>query len=308
MKKELFRELTDNIKSSFEYNTNLRNHTTLKIGGPCKLFIEVENDNDLIKALNYFREKSIPYFLIGNGSNLLVSDEGFNGVVIKLGKKYDFIRFENRKNGKCLVNVGASKTFPTLTRELSKESISGIEWGCMIPGTMGGAAIMNAGAHGGEISHVVSRVEGVDINSGKKVVLTEDDLKFEYRGLNTGEKEVIITSICLTLNQGDIKKITEKIKKYQEQRKNKQPTLPNAGSVFKNPPGDYAGRLLEECGMKGYQIGEVKFSEKHANFIVNTNNGKAKDAWKLIEIAKEKVKELYGINLALELNVLGEMK
>ncbi len=304
---ELCKDLIQSINSPAKANEELKKYTSLNIGGPCFLLIEVENDEDIIKGASYLKQEKLPYFFLGNGSNLLVSDKGFPGIILKLGKKYDYTEIFNYTDEECYVKVGASKPLPALTMELAKKSIDGIEWGCMIPGTLGGASIMNAGAHGGEMSQVLTRIEAVDIDKEEKVTLSRDEFDFDYRSLNTGGRNLLVTSVWLKLKRGQKNKIMKKIDEFKKFRKNKQPESPNAGSVFKNPPGDYAGRLLEECGMKGFGVGGVKFYEKHANIIVNVDNGKAEDVWKLIGKAKKKVKENYGVELSLELKVLGEM-
>lgn len=302
-----FTELVDYIKSPFEYNVKLEHYTSLKIGGPCEILLKIQGDEDLIKILSFLREKGYPYFLLGNGTNLLVSDEGFSGVVLKLGDKYQDAYYEKGKNGIINVNVGAGKSLPSLAIETARKGLLGLEWGCGIPGTLGGACIMNAGAFEGEMSQVVSGLEGIDFNTGKKVYLNKEDLYFQYRSLNMGDKNIIITRVWLSLKeQKNNQDLMDKVKRCNIRRRENQPSLPNAGSVFKNPPGDYAGRLLEKSGMKGYKLGGVKFSEKHANFIVNENNGKAKDVWKLINIARRRVREFFSYDLSLELQVLGE--
>jgi UDP-N-acetylmuramate dehydrogenase len=249
-------------------NVSLKNYTTFKIGGPAKYFFEAKKKEDLIGAVIAAKKMKLPFFIFGGGSNILVSDEGFKGLVIKYGQP------------------------------LSLYVFNGLEWAVGIPGTIQGAVWGNAGAFGKSMKDVVKEVEVFDLKNKKIKILKNKDCKFGYRdSIFKQNKNLIILSAKIKSKKSNPKKMKE----YLNYRKKTQPlNLPSAGSIFKNPKGFSAGELIEGCGLKGKRIGNVKISEKHANFIVNLGGGKAKDVMKLINLAKKKVKEKFGITLEEE--------
>jgi len=256
----------------FRKNVPLKNYTTFKIGGPAKYFFEAKRKEELIEAIKLAKKLELPFFILGGGSNLLVSDKGFDGLVIKFGQP------------------------------LSSYVSKGLEWAVGIPGTVQGAVYSNAGAFKKSMKDVVKEVEVFDTKTEKIKNFKSKDCKFGYRdSIFKKNKNLIILSIKIKSKKSNRKKI----KQYLDYRKKTQPlNLPSAGSIFKNPPAKSAGELIEKCGLKGKRIGNVKISEKHANFIVNLGNGKAKDVKKLIKIIKNKVKNKFGVTLKEEIVVL----
>lgn len=277
----------------FKRNVLLKNYTTFKIGGPAKYFYIAKTKEDLIEAIKKAKKIKLPFFILGGGSNLLVSDKGFNGLVIKFGQP------------------------------LSSYVSKGLEWAVGIPGTVQGAVCSNAGAFKKSMKDVVESVEVFDTETGKVKIFKNKDCQFSYRdSIFRKKKNLIVLSATLQLKKGNKKVIKNKIKKNLEQRKQTQPlNFPSAGSIFKNLPAFPAGflveedkssslpfavaRVIEKCGLKGKKIGKVKISEKHANFILNLGKGKAKDVIKLIKLIKKKVKNKFKINLEEEIQFLG---
>ena len=256
----------------FQKNVSLKNYTTFKIGGRAKYFFVAKIKEELIEAIKKAKEMKLPFFILGGGSNILVSDKGFNGLVIKFGQP------------------------------LSSYVSKGLEWVDGIPGTVQGAVCGNAGAFGKSMKDVVEKVEVLDVKNLKTKKLKNKDCKFGYRdSIFKHKKNLIILSVKIKTKKSNLKKI----KQYLDYRKKTQPlNLPSAGSVFKNPAGFSAGKLVEDCGLKGKKIGNVKISEKHANFIVNLGGGKAKDVMKLIKIIKNRVKKKFGVVLEEEITIL----
>jgi len=308
-----FKKLLPGLKK----NVSLKNYTTFKIGGPANYFFEAKNKEDLIKAIITAKKFKLPFFILGGGSNLLVSDEGFKGLVIKIlfSKSY----FLNSQ-----ISAEAGTILGQLISATSNTGLTGLEWAAGIPGTVGGAIYGNAGAFKKSMKNIVREVEVFDLKNKKIKILKNKDCKFGYRdsifkqansatlGLRPRGmrmrpceyKNLIILSAKLKLKKGNKKKIEKRIKEYLNYREEKQPlNLPSAGSIFKNPKGFFAAKLIEKCNLKGKKIGKAQISEKHANFIVNLGGGKAKDVKKLINLAKKKVKEKFGITLEEEIKI-----
>ncbi len=275
----------------------LARFTTFRIGGPADFYFEPEDKEDLLNLIKYLKEINYPFIIIGNGSNVLISDEGFRGVAINL------------ESGFNQINVNGNRVYAESGIRLSKfvdtcieHSLVGVENLAGIPGTLGGAILMNAGAYGGEISDYILTVEVLHDNDYK--FLQKEDCGFAYRKSNLEGK--IIISAEFELPTGDKEKAKERRKELLLRRNETQPVeFPNAGSIFKNPSGDYAGRLIEEAGLKGLVIGGAKVSEKHANFIINFNNASAKDVIALMKIIQEKVLEKFGVLLEPEIKLIG---
>lgn len=288
-------------KDRVRLNEPMSTHTTFKIGGPADLFYEATNEEDLIKAVKLARENEIPFLLIGGGSNLLVGDGGYRGIIIKcLISNFKFLT----DDGKVLVSIGAGMMTSALINELTKNSISGLEFMAGVPGTVGGAIRGNARAWQQNIGDKVLRVK-VITEDGEVKWIVQKDCEFGYkesRFKHTGE---IILEVEFSLAKGDRQKSGEEIKIFLEKRKS-QPNEPSAGCIFINPPNQVAGALIDQCGLKGMQIGGAKISEKHANFFVNVGGAKAADVITLINLAKAKVKEKFGIDLKEEIVRIGE--
>jgi len=312
----------ENKLPGIQRNVLLKNYTTFRIGGPARYFFVAKNKTELIEVIKTAKKLKLPFFILGGGSNLLVSDKGFNGILIKIrNTKYEIPACPaGRQNTKIMAEAGVM--LGELVNILAKAGLSGLEWAVGIPGTIGGAIRGNAGAFGYSMADVVKSVEVLEIPdfqfsifnfqfSNKfqipnSKILKNKDCKFGYRdSIFKSNKNLIILSAELQLKKGNKKEIQEKMKEYLNYRKETQPlNLPSAGSIFKNPKGFSAGELIEGCGLKGKRIGNVKISEKHSNFIVNLGNGKAKDVIKLIKLIKQKVKKKFGVVLEEEIQFL----
>lgn len=282
----------------------LARYTSMKIGGPADCFVEVENAQALGQLMPLLRKSSLPICFLGNGSNVLISDRGVHGVVLRLAG--DFKKASWREaSDHVVVSVGAGCAITQLVRQAVRKGYTGLEFAEGIPGTMGGALVMNAGAYGSEFEKVVERVDGV-LADGTAVQLARGDLSFSYRTskLPAG---MIVTAVHLRLAKDDATRVGTRLKELVTKRKSSQPTgYPNSGSMFRNPPGDYAGRLIEAAGLKGTRIGQAQISERHANFIVNLGGAKASEVHQLMERAKAAVAQRFGIQLEAEVRLLGD--
>lgn len=283
----------------FQRNIPLKDYTTFKIGGPAKYFCVVKNKEDLIKAVSFAKEEKLPYFILGGGSNLLVSDKGYGGLVIKM------------QNTECLpqntqITAGAGITLARLLGCAANAGLSGLEWASGIPGaTLGGAVRGNAGAFNSETKDSIVRVEAFDFRGLKFKTFTKKECKFAYRSsIFKKNPSLIIWSCVLKLENKDKEKIKEKMVEVLSYRREKHPKLPSAGSVFKNLKKVRARDLIEEAGLKGKKIGGAQISEQHANFIVNAGGAKAKDVLKLIDSAKKDVKNKFGVVIEEEIQFL----
>ncbi|MDA3884824.1 MAG: UDP-N-acetylmuramate dehydrogenase [Candidatus Delongbacteria bacterium] len=279
-------------------NELLSNHTSYKIGGPAKFYVYPKNKEQLIGLLEILKEENVSYFILGKGSNLIVSDNGFKGCIIDLTKYFSEMKIENG-----LMTVGAGALLTTIAFTAIKNSLSGMEELAGIPGTLGGALLMNAGCYGNNISNLVESVSF--LNTENKIEeLSIDQLKFGYRTSNL--KGNIIIEAKLRLVKGDQTQIKEKTEDFLSKRRESQPLdFPSCGSVFKRPIGNYAGKLIEDAGLKGKSIGGVEVSEKHSGFIVNKGNATARDLKELIELIKYTVSEKFNVMLQEEVIYLG---
>ena len=275
-------------------NVSLKTLTTLKVGGISKYVFYPKDVTSLKKALTLFKENNINYKIFGNGSNIIPSDKIYDGVIIKLSS------LNNLKIEDELIEVEAGYSLMKLAKEVIKLGLSGLEWACGIPGTIGGAVYMNAGAYKQDMSFVLEKITVLDENMNI-VTLNKDELDFSYRHSRLMEENLICLSATLKLEKKDISLIEEVVNKRKEKRMETQPLeYPSAGSVFRNPFNDFAGRLVEECNLKGKQIGGAMISLKHANFIINKDNATGKDVLDLINLAKKEVKEKFNIELKQE--------
>ncbi|MFA4998941.1 MAG: UDP-N-acetylmuramate dehydrogenase [Candidatus Paceibacterota bacterium] len=285
--------------SGIQKNISLRDFTTFKIGGRAKYFFIAKTKENLLSAVLTAKKFRLPFFILGGGSNVLISDKGYAGLVIK-------IKNQDLKIEKSEINAEAGVPLGQLLTSAAGSSLTGLEWVVGIPGTVGGAVYGNAGGFGKSMKDTIKEVEVLDLKDLKIERYGLKDCKFSYReSIFKKNKNLIIISVIFKLRKLAKSKIGKKIKEYSDYRKEHQPlNLPSAGSVFKNPPGFSAGALIEKCGLKGKKIGDVKISEKHANFIVNLGNGRSKDVKKLISLAKTKVKDKFKINLEEEIQYL----
>ena len=276
-------------------NADLREYTTYKAGGKALAIVIPDDLSGLIKLLKFLREKKVKHKILGNGSNLIFSDKGYNGVLIKLD---NFNKLEFNDN---YITVGAGYSLIKLSLRTARKGYTGLEFASGIPGTVGGAIFMNAGAYKMDMGYVTTTVKVLDPNLEVQI-LTNKDLDFHYRSSFLQKvKNYICIEATLLLRKGNTDAIMEVINDRKMRRLSSQPLeYPSAGSVFRNPEGDYAGRLIEEIGYKGYSIGDAMVSLKHANFIINKGNASGDDIKKLIKEIKTKVKEKYNIDLKVE--------
>jgi UDP-N-acetylmuramate dehydrogenase len=282
----------------------LARYTSMKIGGAADYLLEVEQIVALWKILPLLKRYGAVYCLLGNGSNVLVSDLGVRGAVIRLAG--EFKRAEWDEEGEAVrVNVGAAYPVTQLVREAARRGYGGLEFAEGIPGSMGGALVMNAGAYGAEFEKVVDRVEGVNYE-GQPVSFSRKDIFFSYRDSNL-PSGTVVTRVRLRLLKEESATVGLRVRELVARRKSSQPSgFPNSGSMFRNPPGDFAGRLIEAAGLKGKTVGRAQISDRHANFIVNLGGAKAEEVRLLMEVVRAEVKKQYGVDLEPEVRLLGE--
>ncbi|TCW37551.1 UDP-N-acetylmuramate dehydrogenase [Laceyella sacchari] len=283
-------------------NEPLSRHTTWKVGGPADMLIYPRNEEGLEKAMRIVREHRLPWRAIGRGSNLLVRDGGIRGVVFKLDEGFNSLSIDGTK-----VVAGGGYSTILLATMTAKQGLTGLEFAGGIPGNVGGAVYMNAGAHGSEIARVLESAK-VLLESGEWVTLSNEEMAFSYRtSILQTEMKGIVTEATFRLERGNKEEITAQLAKFKDRRRQTQPLqYPCAGSVFRNPPGDYAGRLIQEAGLKGYRIGDAEVSEMHGNFIINRGNATAEDVLNLIAYVKKTIEEKYQVVLEPEVQVVGE--
>lgn len=288
-------------EEKIKQNEPMKNHTSFKIGGEAEFFIKISTIEELKKILEFSNTYQIPITIVGNGSNLLVSDEGIKGIVAKLELKEIQI---NQLEEKVEIKVDSGVQLGFLAQKLFKQEISGFEELSGIPGTIGGAVVMNAGAHGKEIKDIVTEVTVMNYE-GKINKLTNEDAEFAYRHSKFSEGKYIILQVKLLLEKGNKEQIKEKMDEYAKYRKEKQPIeYPSAGSTFKRGIDFITAKLIDEAGLKGYSIGDAQISEKHAGFIINKGNATAKDVLNLVKYTQKKVFEKFGKKIELEIKIL----
>jgi UDP-N-acetylmuramate dehydrogenase len=274
--------------------------TSFRIGGPADLFVTVQTEDELMAAMAAAHRISMPAFCLGAGTNLLISDRGMRGLVVKLGDGFTTISIESFK-----VIAGGAAQFGMLVEIVVEHGLAGLEFGEGIPGTVGGGLVMNAGAFGGEMAKVVTLVHGVTVE-GDARALTRDEVNFAYRRTDLPPR-FVITRVDFELEPGDRETLRARVAELKAKRAARQPRdVPNAGSIFKNPPGNFAGRLLENAGLKGARLGGAAFSDQHANFIVNLGGARAAEVRALMELARNKVKEAAGVWLEPEVKLVGD--
>jgi UDP-N-acetylmuramate dehydrogenase len=294
--------LIKKIAGSAIYNELLSRHTTLQVGGPADLFISPQNIADLKTIVNYSRSKKIPLYVIGWGCNLLVCDNGFPGIVINLQTNMNHFSIQ----GENVIAEGGTP-LPLLIQEALETNLTGMDFLYGIPGTIGGCTCMNAGTNHHAIGELIQAVRILDIETIEERILTPDEIGFAYRKSNFLEKADIILEVTLSLHYGRKQEELQKLRLLKEKRRNSQPLqYPNAGCIWKNPENGYAGKIIEEVGLKGFQIGGAKISDLHANFIINTGKATADDMMNLILHTEKIVREKLGIDLKREIQVIGK--
>lgn len=279
----------------------MKKHTTFRIGGPADYYLCPHSTEELQKILQICRENKLEFFILGNGSNLLVSDKGYRGVVIQLWKNFSDIETEDNT-----ITVKAGALLSKVAAEALEESLTGMEFASGIPGTMGGAVMMNAGAYGGEMKDIIREVT-VLTREGELLTLSKEEMNFGYRTSVVKEKGYVVISAELQLRKGDREEIRKVMDELKERRVTKQPLdMPSAGSTFKRPEGYFAGKLIMDAGLRGFSVGGAQISEKHCGFVVNKGDATATDVLGLIGEVQKRVQEKFGVALEPEVKFLGE--
>lgn len=276
-------------------------HTTFRIGGPADLFVAPENTDEIKKLIAICKEEEVPYFILGNGSNLLVSDKGYRGVIIQLYRSFGQITLKENE-----IHAQAGAPLSGIAAMAREASLTGFEFAGGIPGTLGGAVVMNAGAYGGEMKDVLKEVT-VLTPEGEVVTLQARELQMGYRTSIIKESGYIVLEAVISLKKGDQDEIKSRMQELAGMRSSKQPlSYPSAGSTFKRPEGYFAGKLIMDSGLQGYQVGGAQVSEKHCGFVINTGNATAKDVTTLMADVQRIVMEKFGVKLEPEVKFLGE--
>lgn len=288
-------------KDKIKYNEKMSKYTTMRVGGPCDCIVFPDEISKIKEVIDFCKNENITFFVIGNGSNLLVKDEGIHGVVIKLGHRFSKIELDGEY---ILAYAGA--TMPTLSQLAKKNSLKGLEFACGIPGTIGGGVKMNAGAYGSQISDILYEVTYMDEKEEIKTIKNKD-CSFGYRkSIFTINPNYVILSAKFKLERGNIDEIENKMKENSLARKAKQPLeYPNFGSVFKRPEGYFVGKLVDDAGLRGYKIGGAQVSTKHTGFIVNVDNATCKDVLDLIGYVQITVYNKFNVKLTPEVIIIG---
>lgn len=303
MNKELiFNLIDDNLKQGkVLIDEPMKKHTSFKIGGPVDILVIPNDADEIIKSIEICKSENLDFLVLGNGSNLLVKDKGIRGIMIKIADNLKGIKVEGDK---MIVEAGA--LLSTISKTALKNSLTGFEFAGGIPGTIGGAVTMNAGAYGGEMKDVVERVKCVN-KSGEILFLTGEEMDFCYRNSKVSEDDLIVLEVELSLKSAPYEQIKEKMDELNQKRTTKQPlSLPSGGSTFKRPEGYYAAKLIEDAGLKGCTHGNAQVSEKHAGFIVNIGDAMCEDVLGLVDIVKTTVNDKFGVTLEMEVKIIGE--
>ena len=299
-------QLIDNLnisKEKIKYNEPMAKHTSFKIGGPAQCFINAESVEEIKQICKVASKNDINLTIIGNGSNLLVTDNGINGIVVKVNIKKFELEFSN--DDVSLI-VGAGNKLGEIAQKLLRNEITGFEFAAGIPGTLGGAVVMNAGAYGGEMKDVLVEATVLD-TEGNVRTLKNEELELGYRHSIVKEKNYIVLEVVIELKKGSADSIKAVMDDLKEKRVSKQPLdRPSAGSTFKRPEGHFAGKLIMDAGLRGFQVGGAQVSEKHCGFVVNAGGATAEDVLNLVKAVQKKVQDEFGILLETEIKFLGE--
>ena len=287
-------------KDNVRINEPMKNHTTFKIGGPAQYYVTPESVTQIQEVVSLCKDKNIPLHVIGNGSNILVGDDGVDGVVLALFNT--FSDYEIKDN---VITAQAGMSLIKLAVIALREGLTGLEFASGIPGSVGGAVYMNAGAYDGQMKDVVTSVTVLD-EAGNIRILSRDELDMGYRTSAVAKHNMIVLQVIIELKAGDKEQIKDRMNQLSELRKQKQPLeYPSAGSTFKRPEGYFAGKLIADAGLKGYSIGGAAVSEKHAGFVVNMGGATAKDVVELTDYIKKRIMEQFGVTLELEIKKIG---
>ncbi|WP_250277652.1 UDP-N-acetylmuramate dehydrogenase [[Clostridium] colinum] len=294
----IFEEILN--KEQIFINEPMKNHTTFKIGGNADYLLLPNTIQEILDCIKICEKNNIDYYIIGNGSNLLVSDKGFRGAIIKLFKNFNNIEID-----KNIIKVQSGATLSSIAKKAYENSLKGFEFAAAIPGTIGGGVSMNAGAYGGELKDVIKEV--TILENGKIITLDNKDCEFEYRNSKILKNRLVVLEAIIELEIGEKEEILEKMKQNNKARNEKQPVeYPSAGSTFKRPVNNFAGKLIMEAGLAGKSIGGACISNKHCGFIINNGNATCEDVLKLADFACKEVKNKFNITLEKEIRVIGE--
>lgn len=301
-KQELYHALLGIMsENGVKMDEPMKDHTAFKIGGPADFMVLPSDAEEIEAVIRFLKSNGIEFLIMGNGSNLLVSDKGLRGVVIKIGERFSAMEIEGDR-----VRAQAGILLSTLAKNVAKASLSGLEFSGGIPGTLGGAVAMNAGAYGGEMKDVIESVSLMD-KYGNRRRLDRQGMGLGYRDSLVQKEDLIVLEAELKLEPGDRGQITEKMNEFNRRRSDKQPlALPSAGSTFKRPEGHYAGKLIEDAGLKGLRYGNAMVSEKHSGFVVNMGNASAEEVLCLIRTVQKVVEDTFGVRLETEVKCVGE--
>lgn len=288
-------------KENIKYNESMKKYTTMKVGGNVECLVTPTSINEITQVVKFARENNIKLYVLGNGSNVIVKDEGILGIVLKLSNKFADVKIDGE-----YITALSGATMPYVSMLAKKNMLSGLEFACGIPGTIGGGAKMNAGAYGSEMSNVIEEVTYIDEDLNIKTIKNKE-CNFSYRhSIFTQNKDFVIVEVKMKLEKGNLKDIEEKMEEYRKARTEKQPLeYPNSGSIFKRPEGYFVGKLVQDAGLRGKTIGGAQVSTKHTGFIVNVGNATCKDVEDLIKFVQDTVYEKFGVKLETEVEFIG---
>jgi len=303
LNKEIVEQILQLVDSkNLILDEKMSNHTSFRVGGCADCFVIPDTITEAADIVRLLLKSNTPFYILGNGSNILVSDEGYEGVIVQLGKGLDFIEVNGRT-----INAGAGALLSKVSHVAIENGLKGLVFASGIPGSIGGAVVMNAGAYGGEMKDVISEVTLFDLESQKMVTLQKDELDFGYRSSIVKKHPYMVLSAKFSLEEGNAEELKKEAAELSKKRKEKQPLeYPSAGSTFKRPEGYFAGKLIEDAGLKGYRVGGAEVSVKHSGFVINNGNATARDIITLINDVRRIVFDRSGVILEPEVVMLGE--
>lgn len=302
MNQELGKKLLSILKEEqVKKDEPMKSHTTFRVGGPADYFVTPQTAEEVAKVIETCTQEKVPYYIVGNGSNLLVSDKGYEGVIIQIYKQMNQVKVEGAQ-----IHAQAGALLSMIAKRALDAELTGFEFAAGIPGTLGGACVMNAGAYGGEMKDVLKSVT-VLTGKGEVKTLAKEELELGYRTSVIAKKGYIVLEAVLELQKGEKEKIQAVMDDLKERRVTKQPLeYPSAGSTFKRPEGYFAGKLIQDAGLRGFQVGGAQVSEKHCGFVINKDQATASDVMNLMNQVSDKVYEEFGVRLQPEVKRLGE--
>lgn len=301
--KTIIKKLSKEIASDrIIENADMSQYTSFKAGGKADLLVEPANEGQLIHALNVLRQEKANYMVLGNGSNVLVKDGGYRGVIVRIGTSLSKIDIEGE-----ILTCGAGALLSVVARVALNEELTGFEFASGIPGSIGGAVFMNAGAYGGEMKHIVESARIFEVKTGVIKEVTVDELDLSYRHSAIQATGDVVLSVKIRLQKGEREAISAQMKELREKRNTKQPVqYPSAGSFFKRPEGYFAGKLVQDAGLKGVSVGGAQVSEIHSGFVINTGNATATDICQLMVLVQNTVYDKFGVKMEPEVRIIGE--